>query len=84
MIAHTNLQNDESLVLVNKLNKKKCMEENIDRSGLTNITYLYVAKAEANAQRPSFNTSTTEVMFFSREVNGDTILASESLNAIPT
>lgn len=48
------------------------------------IMYLYEDMAEVSVHRPSFNTSSTEVMLLSKEVKGDTTLASESLRAIPT
>ena len=47
------------------------------------IMYLYEAKADASAQRPSRNTSVTDVIDLSRDVNGATTDASASLRAIP-
>lgn len=45
--------------------------------------YLYDARADANAQRPSRNTSVTEVIDLSRDVKGATTDASASLRAMP-
>jgi hypothetical protein len=46
--------------------------------------YLYEASADARAHLPSLSSSDTDVMDLSNDVKGATILASESLNAIPT
>mmetsp|Transcript_1710 Transcript_1710/g.3022 ORF Transcript_1710/g.3022 Transcript_1710/m.3022 type:complete len:241 (-) Transcript_1710:2581-3303(-) len=48
------------------------------------IMYLYEASADARAHLPSLSSSDTDVMDLSNDVKGATILASESLNAIPT